>query len=138
MEPLPDVVKVADYGIRGVHLAYELAGGGCDTLILVDATPRGGEPGTVYVIEAGGEMPASASATDAHGLTPHAILAWLDRFGARPPRVLVVECEPALLEESMELSQAVRAAVGEGVRVTRRLAVEAAARLQGPEVHPCA
>ena len=45
----PDV-KVADFGIRGVHLAYELLDG-YDFVILVDASPRGGEPGTLYVIE---------------------------------------------------------------------------------------
>jgi hydrogenase maturation protease len=47
---LPDGVKVVDYGIRGMHLAYDLANG-YDTAILVDATPRGGAPGTIYVIE---------------------------------------------------------------------------------------
>ena len=47
---LPDWVRVADYGISGVHLAYDMADG-YDTTILVDAAARGGEPGTVYVIE---------------------------------------------------------------------------------------
>src|SRR5262249_13558232 len=48
--PLPDGVRVVDYGIRGMHLAYDLAGG-YDAAILVDAVPRGEAPGTVYVIE---------------------------------------------------------------------------------------
>ena len=47
---LPDGVRVTDYGIRGMHLAYDLAEG-FDSTILVDATKRGGEPGTVYLIE---------------------------------------------------------------------------------------
>ena len=47
---LPDWVRVADYGISGMHLAYDLAEG-FETTILVDATPRGGNPGTVYVME---------------------------------------------------------------------------------------
>jgi hydrogenase maturation protease len=47
---LPDGVRVVDYGIRGMHLAYDLANG-FDAAILVDATPRGGAPGTIYVIE---------------------------------------------------------------------------------------
>ncbi len=34
--PMPAGVRVADYGIRGVHLAYELLNG-YDALILVDA-----------------------------------------------------------------------------------------------------
>jgi len=49
---LPDGVRVVDYGIRGMHLAYDLANG-YDAAILIDATPRGGEPGTIYVIEPG-------------------------------------------------------------------------------------
>ncbi len=43
-------MRVADYGISGMHLAYDMADG-YDTTVLVDATARGGEPGTVYVIE---------------------------------------------------------------------------------------
>jgi hydrogenase maturation protease len=49
-ESLPDWVRVADYGISGMHLAYDLAEG-FETTVLVDATPRGGEPGTLYVME---------------------------------------------------------------------------------------
>ena len=48
--PLPDGVRVADFGIRGVHLAYELLDG-YDALVLVDAVPMGEPPGTVAVIE---------------------------------------------------------------------------------------
>ncbi len=48
--PLPAGVTVTDYGIRGMHLAYDLASG-FDAAILVDATSRGGAPGTIYVIE---------------------------------------------------------------------------------------
>ncbi len=47
---LPAAVKVADFGIRGMDLAYELQED-YDAAVLVDAVPRGGEPGTLYVIE---------------------------------------------------------------------------------------
>ena len=53
---LPDWVRVGDYGISGMHLAYDLAEG-YGTAILIDATPRGGTPGTVYVLEP--EAPAA-------------------------------------------------------------------------------
>ena len=43
-------VRVTDYGIRGMHLAYDLASG-YESAILIDAAPRGEAPGTVYVIE---------------------------------------------------------------------------------------
>ena len=48
--PMPEGVQVADFGIRGVHLAYELLDG-YDALVLVDAVPMGEPPGTVAVIE---------------------------------------------------------------------------------------
>ncbi|MQA76737.1 MAG: hydrogenase maturation protease, partial [Solirubrobacterales bacterium] len=47
---LPAGVELSDYGIRGIHLAYQLLDG-YDLLVLVDAVQRGGEPGTVYLIE---------------------------------------------------------------------------------------
>ena len=44
--PQPPGVQISDYGIRGVHLAYELLNG-YDLFVLVDAAPRGEAPGTV-------------------------------------------------------------------------------------------
>lgn len=69
---LPAGVKVADFNIRGLHLAYELLDGGYETAILVDATRRGREPGTVYVIEpdqadSGADLRPSTPA-DGHGM----------------------------------------------------------------------
>src|SRR6185503_5480722 len=46
----PENVRVVDFGIRGFDLAYALLEG-YDLTIFVDATPRGGAPGTLYVIE---------------------------------------------------------------------------------------
>ena len=43
-------VQLVDYGIRGMHLAYDLLDG-CDALVLVDAIPNSGAPGTVHVFE---------------------------------------------------------------------------------------
>ena len=42
---------MVDYGIRGMHLAYDLLDG-CDALVLVDALPDRGAPGTLHVFEA--------------------------------------------------------------------------------------
>jgi hydrogenase maturation protease len=72
---LPGGVKVVDYGIRGMHLAYDLSSG-YDAAILVDATARGGEPGTIYVIEPdlgpGAESATTESATTGPAATPAA------------------------------------------------------------------
>ncbi|MFE1872507.1 hydrogenase maturation protease [Streptomyces sp. NPDC059496] len=122
---LPDGVEVVDFGVRGVHLAYQLLDG-YDTLVLVDATARGGEPGTLYLIEADvGAGAAGAGAPppvlDGHHMSPDAVLALLDTLcagtGATPPRrTLVLGCEPAGIEEGIGLSAPVAAAVPEAVR----------------------
>src|ERR1700678_2794297 len=48
---LPPSVRVEDFGIRGVHLAYELLEG-YDGLVMIDAVPMGEPPGQLAVIEA--------------------------------------------------------------------------------------
>src|SRR6266853_193590 len=48
--PLPEGVRVVDFGIRGLDLAYALLDR-YEAVVLVDAAPRGGAPGTIYVLE---------------------------------------------------------------------------------------
>ena len=43
-EPLPEHVRVVDYGICGMHLAYDLLSG-FDALVLADTVPGEGRPG---------------------------------------------------------------------------------------------
>ncbi|MEP6917550.1 MAG: hydrogenase maturation protease, partial [Acidobacteriota bacterium] len=45
----PDVT-IADYGIRGLHLAYALLDGGYDRVIFVDALPQRDSPGTLVAM----------------------------------------------------------------------------------------
>jgi hydrogenase maturation protease len=127
-EGLPDWVRVADYGISGMHLAYDLAEG-FETTILVDATPRGGDPGTVYVMELDPSGPAGPSAAaspepgrgipllDGHGMQPDVVFGMLNLLGAEAGRVLLVGCEPASTEERIGLSEPVATAVDEAVRI---------------------
>ncbi|UUU44444.1 hydrogenase maturation protease [Streptomyces sp. NBC_00162] len=121
--PLPDGVEVLDFGVRGVHLAYQLLDG-YDTLVLVDATARGGAPGTLYLIEADGPgaAPQGGAVLDGHHMSPDAVLALLDTLcagtGTTPPRrTLVIGCEPASVEEGIGLSPPVAAAVPGAVRM---------------------
>ncbi|HEY4026326.1 MAG TPA: hydrogenase maturation protease [Candidatus Dormibacteraeota bacterium] len=141
----PDGVEVADFGIRGFDLAYSLMDG-YDAAVLVDALPLGRPPGTVSVLEAdldererrdpptqrsgglGGAYAVDlgeAYAFDSHGMTPTEVLRLVRHLGGRPPRVLVVGCEPESLgpenEGRMGLSQVVDGAVGEAVRIVERL-----------------
>jgi hydrogenase maturation protease len=112
---LPDGVRVADFGIRGIHLAYELLDGGYDTIVLVDAVTRGGAPGTIYLIEPDLERVATGGAPDAHGMTPEAVLGMLRSLGGHEGRVLIVGCEPASVDEGIGLSEPVTGAVEDAV-----------------------
>ena len=127
-EGLPEWVRIADYGISGLHLAYDLADG-YETTILIDATSRGDDPGTVYVIELdhaaqAGETAGPASRGqlfDGHGMQPDVALGLLDMLGADAGRALLVGCEPASVDDGIGLSPPVTAAVGEAVRVVKDL-----------------
>ena len=122
-DTFPDGVKVADFGIRGVHLAYELLEG-YQTTILVDATQRGGAPGTVYVIEPDLESIPAGVVMDAHSLDPATVFGMLRALGGSPQDVLVVGCEPATVDDGMGLSDVVERAVDEAVRIVRELVAE--------------
>jgi hydrogenase maturation protease len=117
---LPPWAQIADYGIAGTHLAYDLMGG-YDTTILLDATPHGRPPGTLSLIEADTDDLAAAS-IDAHGLRPEAVFRLLRLLGGDAGRVLIVGCEPACLDEGIGLSPAVTAAIPAAVRAVTELA----------------
>jgi hydrogenase maturation protease len=122
-EPVPDRVRIADFGIRGIHLAYELLERKYSTTILVDATPRGGKPGTVYLIEPDLDAPGAGEvdSPDAHGMNPEAVFALLKSLGGDPGQVFIVGCEPARVEEEIGLSAAVAQAVEEAVGLIREV-----------------
>ena len=120
-------VTVKDFGIRGFDLAFSLVDG-ADLTILVDATARGGRPGTLYTIEP--ELPAdgddSASQSLAtHGMDPVKVLRMAQTLGGRLGRIVLVGCEPETFgpehEGHMGLSAPVEAAVAEAVRIIEGL-----------------
>jgi len=125
--PVPDGVQIRDFGIRGIHLAYDLLDG-CDLFVLVDAAPRGEPPGTVTVLEV--EVPepdpTAGPVMDAHDLTPDAIFALLASLGGRPGRSLLVACEPADVSAGMGLSEPVIQALPHAVRTVEEILEKAA------------
>jgi hydrogenase maturation protease len=127
--PMLPGVRVVDFGIRGVHLAYELLDG-YDGLILVDAVPMGEEPGTVALIKPGatGEDAGGPDAPvmDAHSMSPEVVLATLARLGGTVEHIYVVGCQPASLEEGIGLTAPVAQAVGSAMDLCRQLAAEIA------------
>ena len=124
--PTTPGVQIRDFGIRGVHLAYDLLDG-CDLFVLVDAAPRGAAPGTVSVVDI--ELPDPASLTgsviDAHSLTPDSIFALLVSLGGRPGRSLLVACEPADVSAGMGLTDQVAQALPHAVRAVEEILAQA-------------
>jgi hydrogenase maturation protease len=121
---VPEGVRVVDFGIRGIDLAYALTDG-CDVAILVDAVQRGGEPGRLYLIEPDldpSDLPPPGM--EPHSLDPWRVLGLARSLGGKMGRVLLVGCEPASFEAengSMELSEPVQSAVGEAVAMIESL-----------------
>jgi len=122
---LPDGVRVVDYGIRGFDLAYALLDD-YDATIMVDATQRGGDPGTLYVIEPELDelSELGAQSIETHGMDPVKVLQFAKTLGGQPRRLLVVGCEPATLESEdgrMGLSAPVQSAVDEALNLIESL-----------------
>ena len=133
----PEGVQVVDFGIRGMELAYTLLDD-YDTLVLVDAVPRGGAPGTLYLIEPDLSnmspekgVEAGRVAVDTHSMDPVKVLAFSRTLGTlsggqvtQPIYTLLVGCEPSpfgggedYAEMQMGLSEPVQAAVDEAVKM---------------------
>jgi hydrogenase maturation protease len=129
---LPEDVAAMDYGIRGVHLAYDLLDGVVETLIMVDALPTGQPPGTVSLLEvddeALAELPAEPIPVDSHAMHPEAVLAALHALGGHLDRVLLVGCEPQTLEPGIGLSAPIAAAVQPALELVLETAAGAAHR----------
>ena len=117
-------VRVAEFGIRSFDLSFALLDG-CDVAILVDATKRGGPPGSLYVLEPTIDVAAGAPAIGSHSLEPASVLAYVRELGGRVGSVRVVGCEPLSLGEpdapSMGLSAEVAAAIEPACEMVERL-----------------
>lgn len=128
--PLPEGVVAVDFGIRGYDLAYAVMEPR-DCTILVDAVTRGGEPGTLYVIEPDFAELEEPSDVSAHAMNPLNVFRLVKAMGGSWSRVLLLGCEPADLgsedEGKMGLSDAVAAAVDQAVVLAESLVSDLAA-----------
>jgi len=136
-------VRLVDFGIRGIDLCYALLEG-VDAAILIDATQRGGVPGTLYLIEPSGEDPEAAEAADPyaplvlmspHEMDPAKVLQTVRMLGGGCEDILVLGCEPADFgfdngeEGRMGLSPAVGAMVDQAADMIETLIAQAVERL---------
>jgi hydrogenase maturation protease len=138
--PLPPEVRVADFGIRSYDLAYAVMDD-YDATIFVDASPRGNEPGTVYLIEPDlGKLNESPDELfNAHGMDPVRVLQLIRSVGGKPRGLRVVGCEPAVLETEggkIGLSEKVQAAIPSAIEMIESLITEILSKdpVQNPAV----
>jgi hydrogenase maturation protease len=124
VRPQPGSVRVVDFGIRGLDLAYALQDE-YETVVLVDAYPHGQKPGTVSVIEPNlHDLSSGGDFVQPHAMHPVNVLRMAGAMNARLNRLLVVGCEPADLggdEGRMGLSEAVQSSVDEAVNTVEAL-----------------
>jgi hydrogenase maturation protease len=129
--PLPEGVHVVDFGIRSYDLAYAMMDD-YDATILIDASPRGETPGTIYLIQPEMNIEPAKNKLDegadevvnAHSMNPVRALQLVRLLGGKPREVYVIGCEPAVLEREdgdMRLSAIVRAAVTPAVKLIEKL-----------------
>ncbi len=126
---LPEEVRVVDFGIRGLDLAYALLDG-YEAVVMVDAAPRGGRPGTLYLIEPDTSQPqdaGDASLVEGHSLNPEKVLRLAAAMGGCSGRLLLVGCEPTRADDGdvpwggFALSDPVRVAVDQAVGLIETL-----------------
>lgn len=105
-------VRVVDYGIRGMHLAYDLLDP-WDALILVDALPTRTAAGVLHVFEP--DRVDTVPGLDAHGMDPATVFASLRALGGTLPYTVIVGCEVADVRDGIGLSYPVAAALEDAV-----------------------
>ena len=116
---LPAGVSVMDAGTGGLDLAYEVMRG-YDALVILDVSPQGGDPGTLYVMEPDEEaVPGAIEDGDVinpHAMDPQTVLRFVKSVGAWPGKVVVIACEPEEVSEmGWGLTERVQGAVARAV-----------------------
>jgi len=126
---MPSSVEIMDVGIGGLSLVQKLFEG-YDALIIVDATYRGGKPGTLYLLEP--EIPEIDKQNmdlnivnylaDQHYVEPTKVLTLAKGLGILPEKVLILGCEPAKCEDyRLFLSRPVKNSVERAVKTITSL-----------------
>ena len=125
---VPSGVTVMDFGTGGLDLAYEVMRG-YDSLVILDASRHGGEPGTLYVIEPQRDEFApeieDGEMIDPHDMDPATMLRFVRATGGWPGKVVVIGCEPGEVDEvGLGLTPPVAAAVERALELVRETVAE--------------
>ncbi len=127
MHRAPPGVLAVDYGIRGMHLAYDLLAG-VDVLVLVDTVPADGQedaaPGSIRVLRVRREDLDGSASLDPHGMDPVAVLGRLKSMGGELPLTYVVGCVPGDMTEGIGLTGPVGAAIPQAIAAVEELIVQ--------------
>jgi hydrogenase maturation protease len=121
-DPPPETI-VRDFGIRGVHLAYQLLEP-YELLVVIDCMSRGGTPGTLYVIEPELDGGYAPELDNAHGMSLPAVFASVQAMCGWLPCVRIVGCEPVSVGAGIGLSPEVVQAVPAAIQLVRELITE--------------
>jgi hydrogenase maturation protease len=117
--------RIRDFGTSGMQLALDMLTD-YDVIVIVDAVWRDAPPGTVFAIASDEETLDTGTPADAHAMTINAALALYRRLREqsgveREPKIVIVGCVPQILDDGMELSEPVRAAIPACVDLVRRV-----------------
>jgi hydrogenase maturation protease len=131
---IPDGIKVVDYGIRGLDLAYALLER-YKAVIFVDAVTRSGKPGTIYLLQSA-KMPSDPrkpAALDLHSMEPTSLLAMAQSLGEVTSEIYIVGCEPADFGDELVGRMGLSDAVANAVPEAARAVLDLIARVGSPE-----
>jgi hydrogenase maturation protease len=134
-ENLGPNVRICDFGTGGMHLALEMLAG-YDRIVIVDAVGRDVPPGTTFAIACDPrEFTNVSGAPDPHGMDIAGLLHLYFRLRERcgedgDPEIFVAGCVPQSLDDGMELSEAVKAALPACVDLVRRLTTKTVTGVQ--------
>ena len=130
---LPPEVTLKDFGIRGIDLTYALLEP-YELVILVDACPRGAEPGSIYLIEPEVTDDEAPARLEGHSMNPAAVLRAVRALGGSTAKILLVGCEPADLggeDGKFGLTPQVESAVDQAIGMIERV-------IAGEKITACA
>jgi hydrogenase maturation protease len=123
--PLPPGVRVVDFGIRGLDLAYSLLED-WEALVVLDLASTGEPPGTLRIIEPPAfDHPGENIGISGHSLDLPQALRLARSMGGHTPRVLIIGCEPGPMDPdgdlATDLSPQVRAAIAPAAELAESL-----------------